>query len=228
MKRPPTGGVTPARSTRCCKDLSMGNKPKFWYLRRRRVASDVDEELRLHLEMRVEELIAAGMPAGRSQARGIAAVRRSRSDTPLLPSTGRNTGDSRAAHLDVRGFHAGRADRHAQLDARPDADADHRRDRRHRHRRHRGHLQRHRRRDAAGRCRTRNRIASSASTPTRRRSSFGFPPSTTWPSRNNRRDSNIRRPTPIAPSASATARSPRCCARAWCRGASFRCWVCGR
>jgi predicted permease len=32
-------------------------------LRRRSVAAEVDEELRLHLEMRVEELIAAGMPA---------------------------------------------------------------------------------------------------------------------------------------------------------------------
>ena len=36
----------------------------FWHLRRRpgRVASEVDEELRVHLEMRAEELRAAGMP----------------------------------------------------------------------------------------------------------------------------------------------------------------------
>jgi putative ABC transport system permease protein len=37
----------------------------FWYLRRppHTVASDVDEELRTHLEMRIEELTATGMPA---------------------------------------------------------------------------------------------------------------------------------------------------------------------
>jgi predicted permease len=45
----------------------MGHKPRFWYLRRRGVASDVDEELRLHLEMRVEELIAAGMPVNEAR-----------------------------------------------------------------------------------------------------------------------------------------------------------------
>jgi hypothetical protein len=37
----------------------------FWYLRRRpeAVASEIDDELRVHLEMRVEELTAGGMPA---------------------------------------------------------------------------------------------------------------------------------------------------------------------
>ncbi len=38
-------------------------KPRpFWYLRRRSVQSDVDEELNVHLEMRVEELRSRGMP----------------------------------------------------------------------------------------------------------------------------------------------------------------------
>ena len=44
----------------------------FWHLRRRpgRVASDVDEELRVHLEMRAEELRAAGMsPEARRAAK---------------------------------------------------------------------------------------------------------------------------------------------------------------
>src|SRR5918993_1835741 len=54
--------LRPSSRRGAARDLSMGNKPRFWYLRRRGVASDVDEELRLHLEMRVEELIAAGMP----------------------------------------------------------------------------------------------------------------------------------------------------------------------
>lgn len=40
----------------------MGTKRRFWYLRRRSVGSEVDEELRVHLEMRVEELISRGMP----------------------------------------------------------------------------------------------------------------------------------------------------------------------
>jgi putative ABC transport system permease protein len=37
----------------------------FWYLRRKpeAVASEIDDELRVHLEMRVEELTAGGMPA---------------------------------------------------------------------------------------------------------------------------------------------------------------------
>ncbi len=37
--------------------------PPFWYLRRRpdRIQADVDDELTLHLQMRVEELVAAGM-----------------------------------------------------------------------------------------------------------------------------------------------------------------------
>jgi putative ABC transport system permease protein len=39
----------------------MKQRP-FWYLRRRSVQSDVDEELNLHLEMRVEELRSRGMP----------------------------------------------------------------------------------------------------------------------------------------------------------------------
>ena len=38
----------------------MGGKP-FWYLRRRDVTSEVDEELRLHIEMRIDELIASGL-----------------------------------------------------------------------------------------------------------------------------------------------------------------------
>ncbi len=36
-------------------------KRPFWYLRRRSVKSDVDEELNLHLEMRIGDLIAGGM-----------------------------------------------------------------------------------------------------------------------------------------------------------------------
>jgi predicted permease len=39
----------------------MKDRP-FWYIRRRSIAADVDEELSLHLEMRVEELRKAGMP----------------------------------------------------------------------------------------------------------------------------------------------------------------------
>jgi len=38
-----------------------GNPKPFWYLRRRSVKSDVDEELNLHLEMRIDELAASGM-----------------------------------------------------------------------------------------------------------------------------------------------------------------------
>ena len=38
----------------------MGRKP-FWYLRRRDVKSEVDEELNLHIDMRVDELVASGM-----------------------------------------------------------------------------------------------------------------------------------------------------------------------
>lgn len=45
----------------------MGSKPRFWYLRRRSVASEVDEELKLHLEMRVEELVVSGMPRDEAQ-----------------------------------------------------------------------------------------------------------------------------------------------------------------
>ena len=40
----------------------MGNKKPFSYLRRRSVKADVDEELSSHLEMRIEELVATGMP----------------------------------------------------------------------------------------------------------------------------------------------------------------------
>src|SRR5918993_1998686 len=59
--------LRPRRRRGAARRLSMGHKPKFWYLRRRGVASDVDEELRLHLEMRVEELIAAGMPVNEAR-----------------------------------------------------------------------------------------------------------------------------------------------------------------
>ena len=40
----------------------MSQRRPFWYLRRRAVKAEVDEELSLHLEMRVNELIAAGTP----------------------------------------------------------------------------------------------------------------------------------------------------------------------
>src|ERR1043165_723328 len=33
----------------------------FWYLRRRSVEADVEEELNMHLEMRVDELVRSGM-----------------------------------------------------------------------------------------------------------------------------------------------------------------------
>ena len=36
-------------------------KKPFWYLRRRSVTADVDEELAVHLEMRIEELVKQGM-----------------------------------------------------------------------------------------------------------------------------------------------------------------------
>ena len=40
----------------------VGSRKKpFWYLRRRAVKAEVDEELSLHLEMRINELIATGM-----------------------------------------------------------------------------------------------------------------------------------------------------------------------
>src|SRR5687767_15049201 len=36
-------------------------KKPFWYLRRKSVKAEVDEELSAHLEMRINELTAAGM-----------------------------------------------------------------------------------------------------------------------------------------------------------------------
>jgi len=39
----------------------MERRKSFWYLRRRSVESDVDEELNTHLEMRIEELVQSGM-----------------------------------------------------------------------------------------------------------------------------------------------------------------------
>ena len=39
----------------------MSQRRPFWYLRRRAVKAEVDEELSVHLEMRVNELMAAGM-----------------------------------------------------------------------------------------------------------------------------------------------------------------------
>jgi putative ABC transport system permease protein len=49
--------------------MNVGNRDRgsgigrkaFWYLRRRSVTADVDEELKLHLEMRIDELVAQGM-----------------------------------------------------------------------------------------------------------------------------------------------------------------------
>jgi putative ABC transport system permease protein len=45
------------------REPGTGSRRKpFWYLRRRSVEADVDEELTVHLDMRVEELAASGMP----------------------------------------------------------------------------------------------------------------------------------------------------------------------
>jgi putative ABC transport system permease protein len=45
----------------------MSRRLPFWYLRRRSVRADVDEELSLHLDMRIDELIADGMPPDDAQ-----------------------------------------------------------------------------------------------------------------------------------------------------------------
>ena len=42
----------------------------FWFLRRSNITSEVDEELQLHFDMRVAELVGEGMPA--DEARRIA------------------------------------------------------------------------------------------------------------------------------------------------------------
>ena len=44
----------------CCKGPEMNRRRPFWYLRRA-VKAEVDEELTLHLDMRVDELVAGGM-----------------------------------------------------------------------------------------------------------------------------------------------------------------------
>ena len=46
-------------------------KKPFWYLRRRTVKDDVDEELRVHLEMRIDELIASGMPPDQARREAV-------------------------------------------------------------------------------------------------------------------------------------------------------------
>ena len=61
------GGGTRARSRPCFRGADGRAKERsrpFWYLRRRpeAVAAEVDDELREHLEMKVEELTAGGMP----------------------------------------------------------------------------------------------------------------------------------------------------------------------
>src|SRR6185436_3422686 len=48
------------------RSVAMGRKP-FWYLRRRDVKAEVDEEINLHIEMRIDELVKTGMP--RDEAR---------------------------------------------------------------------------------------------------------------------------------------------------------------
>ena len=50
------------------RESGTGSRKKpFWYLRRRNVVAEVDEELNTHIEMRVEELVESGMP--RDEAR---------------------------------------------------------------------------------------------------------------------------------------------------------------
>ncbi len=44
------------------RDVGAGSRRKpFWYLRRRNVTAEVDEELNVHIEMRIDELVASGM-----------------------------------------------------------------------------------------------------------------------------------------------------------------------
>ncbi len=47
--------------TRFSRGSEVSPRRPFWYLKRRSVKADVDEELRLHLEMRIDELVAGGM-----------------------------------------------------------------------------------------------------------------------------------------------------------------------
>jgi putative ABC transport system permease protein len=50
-----------------------GRERPFWYIRRRpeHVQAEVDEELRVHLDMRTEELVAAGIPRDDARAEAL-------------------------------------------------------------------------------------------------------------------------------------------------------------
>ena len=111
---------------------------RFWYLRRRpeAVRNEVDEELRIHLEMRIEDLRANGLSPDEARREADAAVRGHRRDATVLPAPGSGKGESRAATVVRSGSRARRQDRPPQPAARPGPHADRRRHRRSRHRRH--------------------------------------------------------------------------------------------
>src|SRR5687768_6963806 len=58
-REPGSGPSTSSGPSRAESRDGIRRKP-FWYLRRRAVKADVDEELKLHLEMRIDELVARG------------------------------------------------------------------------------------------------------------------------------------------------------------------------
>ena len=54
------------------REQGTGNRRKpFWYLRRRNVPAEIDEELNVHIEMRTDELVAAGMPPDEARREAI-------------------------------------------------------------------------------------------------------------------------------------------------------------
>ena len=208
----------------CCRGREMSQRRPFWYLRRRSVKAEVDEELSVHLEMRDRRARWPGAwrrdDARREALRQFGDLEATR-EYCRQQDEERENGD--ATHAAVPGFHAGPSHRYSQPVARTGPHADDHRHGRPRSRRDRGDLQR-RQRGAAAAAAVRGAARTwCASTPTRRRSSSASRWRTISRSPNSRRDSSGTPPTPIARSASATATPPNCCARAWCRGGSSRC-----
>ena len=72
---------------------------RFWYLHRRpeTIQSDIDEELRLHLEMRADDLVARGLSRDRARREAERQFGRSVGHARVLPSTGRTKGHEDAA-----------------------------------------------------------------------------------------------------------------------------------
>ena len=127
-KRLPTGVDTRSLSKPFCRGRRQGTAMRerlrqlsFWYLRRRPdvVASEIDEELNLHLELRVEELKSRGMTTDEARQEALRQFGDLEQTRRYCRRQDEEKDTRHATHADASGLHTGCSNRVSRPDSSP-------------------------------------------------------------------------------------------------------------